>query len=709
MLAAVRDGSAGAGTSGFAFARPPGVERITFAGETRTAVVTPASGWRWRGRVPALASLHLGLQRAARDSDLPPDLELHVTLRAGDHRELVTRELDIGVVLQRWNDFAFDLAAHGGDEIEIEAAVIGRDGHAPELSIAWSPAIVSAGRPRPADERPSVILVLIDTLRADHLSSYGYARATSPEIDRRLAREGVLFERAYAQAPWTLPSVASLHSGLPPAEIWASQGSRYRLPATGPLLAERFSALGYDTAAFVANPVVHAGLGYDRGFDTYYTPTSVEAINSTASSAPALQQRIEPWLRAHRERPFFLYAHYFDPHSPYENPDLENGRSPFFPDYRGHITGRHVHGLFLGRVQLADPVADVAHLTALYDSEIAYVDRYVGRLLDLAAQHGDRDLLIALTSDHGEELYDHRGWDHALTLYDELLRVPLVLRWPGRLPRGARVAAPVALLDLAPTLVAAAGGELPRAWSGSDLRSALAPATPARPVFAERVERYDPRRVAVVSGDRKLVLFDRRGAEGLELRNDRQRIVQQQALQRLAARELYDLARDPREQINLAGSGGGELEVMLHRHLDAFLPGLRVVARGLALGEVLEAEVELDGVPARWSSLFLQGEDRVEIAQQRVRVRFVGDGWIKGVLLEGDALGVRSVRTLDSTTVAARVAIGDESGLRAQRWPLDGPGPILGVWLGASLGDRAAPQEIDAETARRLRELGYAD
>jgi arylsulfatase A-like enzyme len=516
--------------------------------------------------------------------------------------------------------------------------------------------------------------------------------------------------------------MVSLHSGLPPGEVWATQGSTYRLPASAPVLAERFAQLGYETAAFIANPVLHAGIGFDRGFDTFYVVAGNDVTNSAESSAPALQRRLEPWLEAHREQPFFLYVHYLDPHSPYENPDMPDGRSPFFPDYHGHITGRDVYGLLMGTVRLEDPAADTAHLTALYDGEISYVDRHVGRLLALAEQRGDRDLLVALTSDHGEELSDHGGWNHALTLYDELVHVPLVLRWSGKLPRGKRVAAPVALLDLAPTLVAAAGGEVPRTWSGLDLQSPSISdgSRRTRPIFAERQERYDPLRVAVVEGGRKLILFDRRGAEALQVRNPEPRILLQQALRRLASRELYDLARDPREQTNLAvRGGGGDLEVRVHRYLDAFLPGLRIVARGLEPGAILEAELDLETEPERWRSLFLEPSDRVDVTGKRVRVRLEGDGWIKGVLLEGENLDVRGIRILDTSTVAAHIVAGSvlnyrggpirATELRVSRWPLDREEPALGIWLRASGRDQSEQEVLDEETARRLRALGYAE
>jgi hypothetical protein len=230
------------------------------------------------------------------------------------------------------------------------------------------------------------------------------------------------------------------------------------------------------------------------------------------------------------------------------------------------------------------------------------------------------------------------------------------------------------------------------------------------------VESWDPRRVAVIAGDRKLILFDRRAAEGLEVRKENQQILQAQALRRFAARELYDLARDPHERVNLAGEGGGELEVQIHRYLDAFLPGLRVVARGLEAGAVLEAEIELDHPPKHWQSLFLGPNDRVETNGASVRIRYEGDGWIKGIRLEGDQLAVRAIRIPDTAPAKVRVVSGatsygggplDAAALRTEKWPLDVAGPVLAVWLRGATSDQPEPENLDEETARRLRALGY--
>src|SRR5262249_13547348 len=160
---------------------------------------------------------------------------------------------------------------------------------------------------------------------------------------------------------------------------------------------------------FIANPGMHAGIGFARGFETFYTPAPT--LDSLRLHAESVTLRAESWLRARQNDPFFLYLHLVDPHDPYENPDIVDNRSPFeTTPYPGRIAGTWIHGIWLGRVALDDPAKDVPHIVALYDAEIRYADRYLGRLLDVLSPEVVRNTVFVFTADHGEELYDHGGW-----------------------------------------------------------------------------------------------------------------------------------------------------------------------------------------------------------------------------------------------------------------------------------------------------------
>src|SRR4029078_34882 len=136
------------------------------------------------------------------------------------------------------------------------------------------------------------------------------------------------------------------------------------------------------------------------------------------------------------EKPFFLYVHYIDPHDPYDNPEIVDGKSPFFPDYDGPVTGTWVHGVYVGRQVLPDPQRDLRQIQALYDSEVHYVDRHVGALLASLSPETSPNTLLVLAAHHGEELSDHGGWKHGQTLSEEQIHVPLLFRWNGHIPAG---------------------------------------------------------------------------------------------------------------------------------------------------------------------------------------------------------------------------------------------------------------------------------
>src|SRR5262249_51542102 len=159
-----------------------------------------------------------------------------------------------------------------------------------------------------------------------------------------------------------------------------------------------------------ANPSLHVGAGFERGFRSFFAPPAdVEWIRKHADS---LNARALPWLRAHAGRPFFLYVHYVDPHDPYENPEIVDGRSPFLSGYRGPGPGEWVHGISPGRRQPPDPARALAQIDALYDSEVHYVDRAIGELLAAIPPAVLARTLVVLTADHGEEIHDHGGWKH---------------------------------------------------------------------------------------------------------------------------------------------------------------------------------------------------------------------------------------------------------------------------------------------------------
>lgn len=684
--------------SGLRFAKQPEVLSFTFDGERRPAVLTSVDPWRWTGRLPSGAELHAGVQILPEAWQVIQGLRAWVVARSGGESEVIDVVRTTERERPRWLDFTADLSRWAGREVTLEfhAALEGLPPeHRHTNLVAWGPVRLSQPTER---ERPNVLFILVDTLRFDHLTPYGYKRETSPEIARVLARKGAVVEEAYSQAPWTLPSVVSYMTSRYPGELLGDDPAAYGIPEGLPTLAGSMKALGYQTGGFVANKVIHTGNGFARGFDTFYSPPEeTEAVDQP--DAAELNARVLPWLEAHRNDPFFLYVHYLDPHDPYDNPDVVDGRSHFYPAYKGRISGRHVQGVYAGHIPLDDPEDDTEHLKALYDSEIRYVDRFIGRLIDSLPPHVLRNTLIVLTADHGEEFRDHGGWKHGFTLYEDQIHVPLLVRWDGRIPAGSRLKGTVRLLDLLPTLTLAAGGKADPAWEGIDLLPALAgkAALPRLPAFAQHMM-IGPLRAAAVLDRRKLILFNPRTP--FAPADPLQEHLWRQDLRRLKRVEMYDLARDPKEKADRAAAAPGEvsrLQPVIHRQLDRQLPGLRVFASGLPAGSRLRGSVALERAPARLSSYFLAEDDRVEASGARVTFDLGGEALEKGFLVEG-AGKVQSVEaSLDGKAVPVRTGAKGPAAT----------GPMLRVWYPEN---RRAPVRTapDPETERRLRALGYA-
>ena len=530
---------------GLSFPKAPEVRAVEVGHERRPAVLTTPGRWRWRGRVPEGARLHVGLQALPQAWAAARALEAEVVVRDGGRREILEVARATAKEDRAWIDFDADLRRYAGRDVtlELSASLVGlpADRRSANL-IAWGPVNIANGPEedrtnREEERRPNILFILVDTLRHDHLTPYGYRRDTSPEIARRLAARGTVVEDAYSQAPWTLPSVVSFMTGRYPGELLGADLATYGVPEGVPTLAEMLSALGYETGGFIANPTLHAGAGFGRGFRTFHAPPA-EVSWMLDKHADDLNARVLPWLSAYQnqERPFFLYVHYIDPHDPYMNPDMVDGyKSPFMPEYKGPIAGDWVHGIYGGKLQLGDPEADVAHIRALYDNEIRYVDRHIGQLLAAIDPKVLANTLIVLTSDHGEELYDHGGWKHGQTLYEEQIHVPLIVRWDGHVPAGKRLGGAVSLLDLVPTLMmAAAGGKDVRpdpAWQGIDLLPALTGGKPLprRSVFSQHLS-GGPLRAAAIMDRQKLLLFNSR--EPFDAEDSLQSYLLQKDLQR---------------------------------------------------------------------------------------------------------------------------------------------------------------------------------
>lgn len=348
-----------------------------------------------------------------------------------------------------------------------------------------------AGGCAPAAPAPNVLLVVVDALRSDHLSLYGYARPTSPHLEA-LAATGVTFENHVSHASHTVPATVSLMTSQTPAEHGYAHPHGSAFLHAPPvlrddlvMLAEVFQAAGYATAAFVANPFLKAKSRFDQGFAEYlFEPGGGARLNRLALE----------WLRAQagREAPFFVYVHYMDVHNPYEPPDGYRGRYPAPP-----------HGRVVYRNGLVPGLAprDLAATVAAYDAEIHVVDDLLQELVDeLERSDRRRDTLVVFTADHGDEFTEHGGLGHGTTVYGELLRVPLVLSYPARLPAGERIAHASRHLDLAPSLLELAGIEKPASFRGGSLFE------PAAVSYAE-----DGPWVAVQAPGGKLVVNTREG------------------------------------------------------------------------------------------------------------------------------------------------------------------------------------------------------
>ncbi len=603
----------------------------------------------------------------------------------------------------RWTAGEVDLTARAGSRVGLvlEAAA----GETPAAGMAyWATPIVTAR----SDRRDNVLLICIDTLRADHLSCYGYHRDTSPTLDS-LASRGCLFTRAIAQSSWTLPSHASLFTSRYVRSHGV--GSVWEALAPGvPTLGGVLRDAGYATGAVISSRSLDPRFGIATGFDRYDL-TCCTGVRSDVRN-PCTHARATAWLREWQDSPFFLFVHYWDVHAAYAPPP------PYDTVFTGDVPPKgaeHAVTEYEGDTHPERPGARERDLTvALYDGEIAHTDHYVRELLHEVDRLGlsDRTLVI-VTSDHGEEFLDHSGWGHGQTLYQEVIRVPLIWAEPKGVLRGRVVDQIVQLVDVAPSVLDFLGLRPPEKMEGASfLRSMMnGPAEP-RTAFSE--VRTHGGLYSVLRDDTKLI-YSLDGSEVV----------------------AYDLAVDPAEQRPMPPTeieDGAGLQGTVMAHIPPWeLDPVCLEARLVAIGSRSRLSVSTAGRPfLAVRARGLEPGDQLRMREDSTQVMLQSDcaeGDIDGFSL--DLASPATVVMLQATLHGGRLPP-DHVSLGTGKHPVDGRTPMklqvgdprlrissnaippdsslqpgLHFWVPGERHAASVPADLDPKLQRSLRALGY--
>lgn len=554
-------------------------------------------------------------------------------------------------------------------------------------------------------EPPNILLVSIDTLRADHLGTYGYSRPTSPNLDA-LGRRGVVFEHAVTTAPWTLPAHASLLTGRYPA-FHGLQDDGVTLAPEVPTLAESLDALGYYNLAVVSHLYVSSEFGLARGFDRFD-----DSLIAGGAENPDAQQVVDRFLESMARRPpgpFFAFVHFFDPHWDYTPPDPYSTRFTD-PAYAGPVDGtlRSLERFFPPTAPMA--LADLRQAVALYDGEIAYVDAQIGRLFDEMEQQGWlQNTIVILTADHGEEFKEHLHLGHGKSLFEEQLHIPLIVAGHPAFGPNTRRADLVSLIDVAPTLLELAGGAPLHGGQGLSLAR---PRPPQGVLFSESIRFGADMRMAR-QADHKLI----------------HHLVGDE-------RDYYDLSADPDERRPLAGDpGAGTLTAALEEYTALADRGwqMKLFARGAPIR--CRATVRVDGrlvEPRRyfWNPGRFPGPEYArflsfEVDEARSTLTFELEvsrmaGQVRFETQPRDAAVTFEVE-LSGGDAASGIFLSDGKRLPAgQPWTLQrsdprltaAPAPYRDLATGVHLRAVNPPQSereprLSEEAIERLRALGY--
>jgi arylsulfatase A-like enzyme len=545
---------------------------VTLAGETRTSLTPP---------LPS---------RLTYQVDVPPDPILSFSIGAtplGDGPLAAAVDFLVYVdppgnedpifsgTLQRhqsnqWMARSVDLSPWSGQRVALTFETKTRTAESVQQPIlaAWGDPVL-AGSPAKLGElaKPNLILISIDCLRSDHLGTYGYERNTSPNLDR-FAEDGVVFETAVSTSSWTLPTHMSMMTGLMPSFHRATKWEK--LDRSVPYLPEILADHGYQATGVASWVYVSQVYGFERGFDVYRVledPTARDVIDA------AIEQ-----LRVKKGQNHFLFMHLLDPHWPYLPPNdfLERfGPRP-----------RDISDLQDLILHAEPPPSETERdeIIRLYDGEIAFTDQELGRFFEELKALGLYDhSLVIVTADHGEAFYEHGHWQHSQTLYEEIIRIPMIVKWPGDSLKG-RIRAQVSQVDVFPSVLQAAGIEPPATEFVSlrELVDAERRVSEERVVMSEVTWRSPNETSMKVSfrTERMKFLATLAGPVGDDL-----------GVSETRQEELYDLVADPDERTNLAAERSEELASFQGR-LRSFIDGARA-QRSTRPGQQIELDEEL--------------------------------------------------------------------------------------------------------------------
>lgn len=410
------------------------------------------------------------------------------------------------------------------------------------LQISWKEVSVTGAQqtpeifrhdPNPGTPKPNVIIYLVDALRADHLEPYGYSKRTSPRL-MEFVRDSVLFENAYAVTSWTRASVATIQTGLYPTSHLVEDRSD-TLPDFLPSIASELDKAGYTSHAFVTNGNISPLYNFQLNFDDYIWLGESRKFHQIHQQSDKLNIKVQGFINNHRDHPYYLYVHSTDPHGPYtpepEFSDLPAGCNPDDPSLAHPAIGTRSPGDYREE--------EIRCIKALYDGEIRKNDYYFGKLIDLLKEQKlYNNSIIVFTADHGESFLEHETWGHGKTLYQQEIRVPLVIHFPNSLASGKKISIPARHIDIFPTILDLTGVKVPPGVQGHSLVPLLEKNDwQELPVYCELVlDKADKR--AMILGSYKLI----------QNNND------VQPNRYTTWYELFDWKADPMERVNLSST-----------------------------------------------------------------------------------------------------------------------------------------------------------